>query len=208
MHIARGLLPGIVIACVLLCGCSGTAPSSSLSSSPDTTTATAVPRVTGSPAAGTFSLTVDGVPAGSALPATYTCTGSSTTPGIAWTNVPAGTKSLAVILDDPDAPSGTFTHWTFTHWILYNIPATTLSIDSDQPNAKVLSDGTQVGTNTAGSRGYYPPCPPVGTTHRYLFRLYAVDMAISQPTADRASIDWALSGHTLGEAQVTTTFTR
>jgi len=122
--------------------------------------------------------------------------------------VPAGTKSLAVILDDPDAPSGTFTHWTFTHWILYNIPATTLSIDSDQPNAKVLSDGTQVGTNTAGSRGYYPPCPPVGTTHRYLFRLYAVDMAISQPTADRASIDWALSGHTLGEAQVTTTFTR
>lgn len=201
MQIARGLLPCMLILMVFFCGCSGTAPSSS--GSPDTTTATTAPAATGSPAAGTFSLTVDGVPAGSALPATYACTGSSTTPGISWTNVPAGTKSLAFILDDPDAPSG-----TFTHWLLYNIPATTLSIDPDQPNAKVLSDGTQAGTNTAGSRGYYPPCPPVGTTHRYVFRLYAVDMAISQPTADRASIDWALSGHTLGEAQVTTTFTR
>jgi len=186
---------------VFLCGCSGTAPSSS--GSPDTTTATAAPAATGSPAAGTFTLTVNGVPAGSVLPQQYTCTGSSTTPGISWTNVPAGTKSLVFILDDPDAPSG-----TFTHWLLYNIPATALSIDPDQPNAKVLSDGAQVGTNTAGSRGYYPPCPPVGTTHRYVFRLYAVDMAISQPTADRSSIDWALDGHTLGKAQVTTTFKR
>jgi len=186
---------------VFLCGCSGTAPSSS--GSPDTTTATAAPAATGSPAPDTFTLTVDGVPAGSVLPQQYTCTGSSTTPGISWTNVPAGTKSLVFILDDPDAPSG-----MFTHWLLYNIPATALSIDPDQPNAKVLSDGTQVGTNTAGSRGYYPPCPPVGTTHRYVFRLYAVDMAISQPTADRSSIDWALDGHTLGKAQVTTTFTR
>jgi len=201
MHIACGLLSCMLILMVFLCGCSGTAPSPSVS--PGTTTATTAPAATGSPAAGTFSLTVDGVPAGSALPATYACTGSSITPGISWTNVPAGTKSLVFILDDPDAPSG-----TFTHWLLYNIPATTLSIDPDQPNAKVLSDGTQAGTNTAGSRGYYPPCPPVGTTHRYVFRLYAVNMAISQPTADRASIDRALSGHTLGEAQVTTTFTR
>lgn len=201
MHPARVLLPCMVIAWILLCGCSGTFPSP-----PGTATApaaTTVPTTTGAPAAGTFSLSVDGVPTGSALPATYTCTGASATPGISWTNVPAGTKSLVFILDDPDAPSG-----TFTHWLLYNIPATALSIDPDQPNTKVLSDGAQVGTNTAGSRGYYPPCPPVGTTHRYVFRLYAVDMAISQPTADRSSVDWALSGHTLGEAEVTTTFTR
>jgi len=201
MHPARVLLPCMVIACVLLCGCSGTGTPPAVS--PAATVTTAVPAAAGTTAAGTFALTVDGVPAGSALPATYACTGASTTPGISWTNVPAGTKSLVFILDDPDAPSG-----TFTHWLLYNIPATALSIDPDQPNAKVLSDGVQVGTNTAGSRGYYPPCPPVGTTHRYVFRIYAVDMASSQPTADRASIDWALSGHTLGKAEVTTTFTR
>jgi len=201
MHPARVLLPCMVIACVLLCGCSGTSPSPS--GSPVTAGTTAAPAATGSPAAGTFSLTVDGFPAGAALPQQYTCTGASTTPGLSWTNVPAGTKSLVFLLDDPDAPSG-----TFTHWLLFNIPATAMSIDPDQPNTKVLSDGAQVGTNTAGSRGYYPPCPPVGTTHRYVFRLYAVDMAISQPTADRSSIDWALSGHTLGKAEVTTTFTR
>ncbi len=201
MRIACGFLPCLILLLVLLCGCTGTSPSEpGVAVTPPET---AAPAATGSQAAGTFSLTVDGVPAGSALPATYACTGSSTTPGISWTNVPAGTKSLAFILDDPDAPSG-----TFTHWLLYNIPATTLSIDPDQPNAKVLSDGTQVGTNTAGSRGYYPPCPPVGKTHRYVFRLYAVDMTISQPTADRASIDWALDGHTLGKAEVTTTFKR
>jgi len=146
---------------------------------------------------------VDGIPDGSALPKEYTCTGSSLTPGISWTNVPQGTKGLVFILDDPDAPSG-----TFTHWLLYNIPVTTVGIDPDQPNGKVLSNGAQVGTNSAGSRGYYPPCPPVGTTHRYVFRLYAVDMAIAQPSADRASIDQALDGHMLGETQVTTTFTR
>jgi Raf kinase inhibitor-like protein, YbhB/YbcL family len=191
----------MIVILVLFCGCTGTSPSA-----PGTAAAlpaTTVPTTAGAPAAGTFSLSVDGVPAGSSLPQIYTCTGASTTPGISWTNVPAGTKSLVFILDDPDAPSG-----TFTHWLLYNIPATTMSIDPDQPNAKVLSDGTQVGTNTAGSRGYYPPCPPAGSTHRYVFRLYAVDMAISQPAADRSSIDWALDGHTLGKAQVTTTFKR
>lgn len=201
MRIACGLLSGMVIALIVLCGCTGTSPTAPGSSA--SPVATAAPVVTGSPAPGTFTLTVDGVPAGSKLPQQYTCTGSSTTPGISWTNVPAGTKSLVFILDDPDAPSG-----IFTHWVLYNIPATALSIDPDQQNVKTLSDGTQVGTNSAGSRGYYPPCPPVGSTHRYIFRLYAVDMTISQPTADRSSVDWALDGHTLGEAQVTTTFKR
>lgn len=172
MRIACGLLSGRVIAFIVLCDCTGTSPIAQNCSA--SAVATVAPVMTGSPAADTFTLTVDGVPAGSKLPQQYTCTGSSTTPGISWTNVPAGTKSLVFILDDPDAPSG-----TFTHRLLYNIPATALSIDPDQQNVKTLSGGTQVGTNTAGSRGYYPPCPPVGTTHRYTFRLYAVDMAIS-----------------------------
>ena len=201
MRIAHGLLSGMVIALIVFSGCTGTSPSAPGSSASPVRTVT--PVMTVSPAAGTFTLTVDGVPADSALPQQYTCTGSSQTPGISWAHIPAGTKSLVFILDDPDAPEG-----TFTHWLLYNIPATALSIDPDQQNVKTLSDGAQVGTNSAGSRGYYPPCPPVGTTHRYIFRLYAVDMTISQPTADRSSVEWALDGHTLGETQVTTTFKR
>ena len=132
----------------------------------------------------------------------YTCTGTSESPGISWENIPAGTKSLVLVLEDPDA------HPTFTHWLVYNIPPEIHMLARDQPNAKVLADGSQQGDSSAGSRGYYPPCPPPGPQHRYIFRLFAVDMVISQPTADRASIDWALTDHTLGEAKFTTVFRR
>ena len=108
-----------------------------------------------------------------------------------------------MILDDPDAPRG-----TFTHWLVYNIPAVAGSMSKAQPDQKVLENGAQQGDNSAGSRGYYPPCPPPGATHRYVFSLYAVDMDISQPTASRESIDWAMNGHTLGKTEVVTSFKR
>lgn len=204
MHLVRSLAAGLAIVLVLLCGC--LVPDASLTAAvPATPTpaAGASSPATSPPGTGIFALTVDNIPAGSVLPKEYTCTGSSETPGISWTSVPSGTKSLVFILDDPDAPSG-----TFTHWLLYNIPTETSEIGPDQQNAKTFSDGTQVGMNSAGSRGYYPPCPPVGTTHRYFFRLYAVDVVISQPAADRAAIDRALDGHILGETQATAMFAR
>ena len=150
-----------------------------------------------------FSIRVDSLTAGSVLPDVYTCKGSSESPEVAWDGIPAGTKSLVLILDDPDAPNG-----RFTHWIVYNIPPISGELARAQPNAKVIANGAQQGDTSAGSRGYYPPCPPVGTTHRYVFRLYAVDMDITQPTADRDSIDWALTGHTIAETKFTTTFKR
>jgi hypothetical protein len=140
---------------------------------------------------------------GSVLPDVYTCKGASESPEIIWSNVPNSTKSLVLILDDPDAPDS-----RFTHWIVFNIPPDSYGIPRAQPNSKVLANGAQQGQNSAGSRNYYPPCPSIGTTHRYVFRLYAVDMDISQPTANRESIDWALTGHTIASTEFTTTFKR
>lgn len=152
---------------------------------------------------GGFSLHVDELVPGSVLPDAYTCKGAGESPELSWENVPKGTKSLVLIVDDPDAPKG-----TFTHWLLYNIPPQTRRIDRAQPNAKVLPGGAQQGDTSTGSRGYFPPCPPIGPAHRYVFSLYAVDYDIGMPTADRAGIDWAMSGHVLGQATVTTTFGR
>lgn len=194
------ILSLLVVAAVCISGCS-TPPAPAASSTP----APAAPS-SGTPvpaAAGTLTLQVDSLATGSVLPDRYTCKGASESPGISWDGIPEGTKSLVMILDDPDAPSG-----TFTHWILYNIPPQKGSLDSAQSNAKVLENGAQQGDTSAGSRGYFPPCPPIGTTHRYIFRLYAVDMEITQPTADRESIDWALNGHTIAKTEVTTTLTR
>jgi hypothetical protein len=140
---------------------------------------------------------------GSVLPDVYTCKGASESPEVMWSSVPNSTKSLVLILDDPDAPNG-----RFTHWIVFNIPPDSDGILRAQPNSKVLANGAQLGQNSGGSRSYYPPCPPIGTTHRYVFRLYAVDMAITQPIADRESIDWALTGHTIASTEFTTTFKR
>lgn len=151
----------------------------------------------------TLSLQVDSLSPGSLLPGAYTCTGTSESPEVAWTGIPAGTKSLVLILDDPDAPSG-----IFTHWLVYNIPPAAGGIGRAQPNQKVLTSGAHQGDNSAGSRGYYPPCPPIGSTHRYVFRLYAVDMDISQPAANRESVDTALIGHTLGKSEFVTSFGR
>jgi len=152
---------------------------------------------------GTLALHVDSLNPGALLPNINSCTGSSESPEVSWDRIPDGTKSLVLILDDPDAPSG-----TFTHWLVYNIPPVTVRFSRAQPDQKVLANGAQQGDNSAGSRGYYPPCPPIGTTHRYIFRLYAVDMVITQPTANRESIDAALVGHTLGKAEFVTSFTR
>ena len=191
----------LLILTVVISGCtspasSGTsvpAPSGTLLSSPEKT-----PESSGG-----LTLTVDALTPGAALPDSNTCKGASQSPGISWDGIPSGTKSLVLILDDPDAPAG-----TFTHWIVYNFPPQKGSLAPAQPNAKVLSNGAQQGDTSAGSRGYYPPCPPIGTTHRYIFRLYAVDMDITQPTADRDSIDWAMSEHTLAKTEFETIFKR
>ena len=152
---------------------------------------------------GTLTLGVGSLSPGSALPAVYTCKGASESPPVSWSGIPAGTKSLVLILEDPDAPTG-----VFTHWLVYNIPPRSGELAQGQSNAKVLSNEAQQGESSSGQRGYYPPCPPPGSTHRYIFHLYALDWYLSLPTADRASINEALSGHTLAKTEFLTTFTR
>jgi Raf kinase inhibitor-like YbhB/YbcL family protein len=201
MHNRRSVLLAVIIIVVVLAGgCTSSAPSFPVSPAPsqpaDKQALSAAPP-------GTFTIRAASLTPGSVLPDVYTCKGASESPELAWDGIPPGTKSLALILDDPDAPDG-----RFTHWLVFNIPPDSSGLTRAQPNAKVLANGAQQGETSAGSRGYYPPCPPIGTTHRYVFRLYAVDMDITQPTADRESIDWALTGHTIAKTEFTTTFKR
>ena len=196
----RGLISTIlIIVILLLSGCISTAPPATSATIAPTQPAYLTPQA--SPSG--FTISVDTLTTGSLLPDAHTCKGAGESPEVSWDGIPAGTKSLVLIMDDPDAPNG-----RFTHWIVYNIPPVSGELARAQPNAKVLANGAQQGDTSAGSRGYYPPCPQIGTTHRYIFRLYAVDMDITQPTADRDSIDWALTGHTIAETKFTTTFTR
>ena len=200
MHVSRpGLIAVLIIVVVIAAGCTSPDPSSPVSPSPSQPADQQESKVP----ADAFSIRVASLAPGSALPDVYTCKGAGETPELAWNGVPPGTKSLALVLDDPDAPNG-----RFTHWIVFNIPPDSGGLAPAQPNAKVLANGAQQGETSAGSRAYYPPCPPVGSTHRYVFRLYAVDMDITQPTADRDSIDWALTGHTLAKTEFTTTVKR
>jgi Raf kinase inhibitor-like YbhB/YbcL family protein len=152
---------------------------------------------------GSFSVRVDALAPGAVLPEPYTCNGASESPAVSWDNPPQGTKSFVLIVDDPDGSAG-----TFTHWLVYNIPQKIRQIDRAQPNAKVLANGAQSGDNSAGNRGYYPPCPPPGPSHRYVFTLYALDYEISMPNASREGIDTAMAGHVLGQAQALTKFQR
>lgn len=152
---------------------------------------------------GTLILEVDTLSPGSALPDAYTCKGTMESPQVSWTGIPAGTKSLVLILEDPDAPNG-----VYTHWIVYNIPPLDGEISQGQANAKVLSNGAQQGESSNGFRGYYPPCPPIGSTHHYIFHLYALDRYLTLPTADRAVIDQALASQTIAKTGFITTFSR
>ena len=198
------LFIALVIMFVLVCGCTTTAPpGASPTPLPTAVALLSTPQTQLPVSSGPFTLAVDSLIPGSVLPDTYTCNGASESPLVSWQNVPAGTQSLVLILDDPDAPAG-----TFTHWIVYNIPPATRGIPGTQPNAAALSNGARQGDNSAGNIGYFPPCPPPGKPHRYVFTIYAVDTGITPATADRASVSQALTGHTLGQAQFVTTYGR
>jgi len=124
--------------------------------------------------------------AGAAIPARYTCSGANASPALRWTHVPRGTRSFALWLEDPDAPGGSFTHWT-----VWNIPAQTRRIRAGYHSRFQ-------GTNTFGRIGYSGPCPPVGTRHFYVFRLYAIDVKLALPRgASRDQFANALRGHVL-----------
>jgi Raf kinase inhibitor-like YbhB/YbcL family protein len=134
-----------------------------------------------------------------AIPPKYTCQGADVSPPLSWSGVPAGAKSLALIVDDPDAPDPAAPKMTWVHWVLYNIPPTT----SGLPEAvKTLPPGTLEGLNDWQRTGYGGPCPPIGR-HRYFHKLYALDIVLpdlKHPT--KAQLEKAMAGHVLAEAQL------
>ncbi len=138
---------------------------------------------------------------GSAIPSIYTCTGRNISLPLSWNNPPAGTQSFALIMDDPDAPGG-----TFTHWMLYNLPPSTSRLGENLPSSPQLPDGSQQGKNSFGKQGYGGPCPPSGT-HRYFFKLYALDSVLSLPSgAGVEDLNRAIQGHILGSAELMGTY--
>jgi Raf kinase inhibitor-like YbhB/YbcL family protein len=140
-----------------------------------------------------------------AIPAVYTCEGKDVSPPLSWSGVPAGTKSLALIVDDPDAPDPAQPRMTWVHWVLYDLPATASALP-EAVAAAALPSGTREGLNDWGRTGYGGPCPPIGR-HRYFHKLYALDTALpdlNQPK--KAALEAAMRGHILEQATLIGTY--
>jgi len=141
---------------------------------------------------------------GQAIPAKYTCDDIDVSPPLTWSGIPAGTKSLALVCDDPDAPMG-----TWVHWVLYSLPATATELTERIATTETLPNGTKQGVNDFRRTGYGGPCPPPGAPHHYLFKLYALDAAISlKSRATKAELLRAMGGHILAEARLVGTYQR
>ena len=141
---------------------------------------------------------------GDNIPAQYTCQGRDISPALSWKGAPAGTKSFALIADDPDAPAG-----TWTHWVLFNLPATTESLPENVAKTEDLSGGARQGRNDFRRVGYGGPCPPPGKPHRYYFKLYALDMTLNLPAgASKQQVEKAMQGHILAQAELMGKFKR
>ncbi|MGB6131869.1 MAG: YbhB/YbcL family Raf kinase inhibitor-like protein [Acidobacteriaceae bacterium] len=129
---------------------------------------------------------------GTPIPRRYTCDGGDISPELHWSAAPAAAKSLALVVEDPDAPV------LFTHWILYNLPPQTRSLPENASAQTRLPLGAAQGINNFGAIGYRGPCPPPGRPHRYIFRVYALDARLDFPAGiTRVQFDAAIRGHLL-----------
>jgi len=145
-----------------------------------------------------FVITSPAFKSGEIIPKRYTCDGIDVSPPLSWSGFPAGTKSFVLIVEDPDAPGG-----IFTHWIVYNISSKITSLPEKVKRVERLGNGILQGLNSFGKIGYNGPCPPHGSKHRYYFRIYALDCYIDLPPgATREEILKAIEGHVIGEAEL------
>ncbi|HEX7636720.1 MAG TPA: YbhB/YbcL family Raf kinase inhibitor-like protein [Noviherbaspirillum sp.] len=148
-----------------------------------------------------LTLTSSAFAAGGDIPAMYTCDGNDISPPLSWSGIPPGTNSLALIVDDPDAPNPAAPQRTWVHWVLYNLP----------PDCSGLSEGLRTGDLPRGARegrndwqrtGYGGPCPPIGC-HRYVHKLYALDAMLpdlGHPT--KSALEQAMQGHMIAKAEL------
>jgi Raf kinase inhibitor-like YbhB/YbcL family protein len=140
---------------------------------------------------------------GQPIPRQYTCDGVNVSPPLEWSGAPANAKTIAIIADDPDAPSG-----AWVHWVLYNLPAANIGLVENLPATESLTAGGFQGTSDFGKVGYGGPCPPSGT-HRYFFKIYALDGELPlKAGATKAEVEKAMSGHIVLQGQLMGTYRR
>ncbi len=145
-----------------------------------------------------FELTSTAFSVGETIPKKFTCDGPDVSPQLKWNEPPAKTLSIALIMDDPDAPSG-----TWVHWVLYDLPANTRELPEGVAKQDQVSGGARQGRNDFGKIGYGGPCPPPGKPHRYFFKLYALDAKLGlKAGATKAEVERAMKGHILAQAEL------
>lgn len=152
----------------------------------------------------TIKITSPAFSEGGAIPKKYTCAGENISPALSWSGLPDGTKSLALILDDPDAPSG-----IFTHWVLYDMPSSLSGLPEGVAAAPTVEGIGAQGTNSFRKTGYGGPCPPKGPAHHYNFYLYALDISTGlKPGASKNDLQKAMQGHILAQGRLIGTYAR
>ena len=152
----------------------------------------------------TIKITSSSFAEGEPIPSKYTCDGENISPPLSWDNAPAGTKSSALICDDPDAPVG-----TWVHWVLYDLPATITELREATETKEELPNGARQGRNDFKQIGYGGPCPPRGGQHRYYFKIYALDLELNLKSgATKSEVENAMKGHILAEGKLMGTYQR
>ena len=145
-----------------------------------------------------MNLTSDAFQSGEMIPKQFTCDGPDISPALCWVDSPADTLRFALIVDDPDAPAG-----TWVHWLLYDLAGDNKSLAENLPKTEKLSNGARQGRNDFGRIGYGGPCPPPGKPHRYFFKLYALDTEVGlEAGATKAEVEKAIEGHVLARAEL------
>jgi Raf kinase inhibitor-like YbhB/YbcL family protein len=141
---------------------------------------------------------------GGKIPSKYTCEGADMSPPLAFAGVPPGAKSLAFVLDDPDAPDPSAPKRVWVHWVVINLPPDSHGL-AENASAAGLPNGAVEGTNDQGQTAYHGPCPPIGR-HRYFHKLYALDIALPAKALTKAELEAAMQGHVLATAELMGTF--
>lgn len=145
-----------------------------------------------------FQLSTTSFQAGGTIPNKYTCDGADMSPTLSWSGAPAETRSFALIVDDPDAPGG-----TWNHWLIWNLPPTQQQLAEGISKDPRLPNGIRQGLNDFHKPGYNGPCPPPGKPHRYFFKLFALDSELQlQPGATRKELDSALRSHIVTQTEL------
>jgi hypothetical protein len=137
------------------------------------------------------------------IPERYTGYGADVSPALKWSNPPNGVRSWALILEDPDAPIG-----TFSHWLIYDLPGEETSLPEGLPRDQILPDGSRQLKNDFGKFGYNGPKPPPGKLHHYQFQLYALDQMLAASIANKKQLRDAMQGHVLGQTRLTGVYQR